>query len=65
MKTLDLCDLVYAANKGKVQTPKSLALAMTVRQMTGCSSLIKISSGLGHCVSLSSTMAYDSAIGNY
>ena len=34
-----LCqDLVYAANKGKVQTPKSLALAMTVRQMTGCSS---------------------------
>ena len=32
-----LCqDLVYAA---KVQTPKSLALAMTVRQMTGCSGL--------------------------
>ena len=58
-----LCqDLVYAANKGKVQTPKSLALAMTVRQMTGCSSLIKILSGLGHCVSLSSTMAYDLAI---
>jgi hypothetical protein len=58
-----LCqDLVYAANKGKVQTPKSLALAMTVRQMTGCSSLIKILSGLGHCVSLSSAMAYDSAI---
>jgi hypothetical protein len=58
-----LCqDLVYAANKGKVQTPKSLALAMTVRQMTGCSGLIKILSGLGHCVSLSSTMAYDSAI---
>ncbi len=59
-----LCqDLVHAANKGKVHaTPKSLALAMTVRQMTGCSSLIKILSGLGHCVSLSSAMAYDSAI---
>ena len=35
---------------------------MTVRQMTGCSGLIKILSGLGHCISLSSTMAYDSAI---
>ena len=55
-------DLVYLANKGKIQTPKSLALAMTVRQMSGCSRLIKILSGFGHCVSLSSTMAYDTAI---
>jgi hypothetical protein len=28
-------DLVYISSRGKVQTPKSLALAMTVRQMQG------------------------------
>ena len=62
-KILSLCqDLVYVANKGKVQTPKSLALAMAVRQISGCSGLINILNGFGHCVSLSSTMAYDSAI---
>ena len=35
---------------------------MTVRQITGCSSLINILNGLGHRISLSSTMAYDSAL---
>jgi hypothetical protein len=29
-------DLVYISSRGKVQTPKSLALAMTVRQTFGC-----------------------------
>ena len=54
---------IFLYNRGKVQTPKSLALAMTVRQTFGCSGLIfKILSGFGHCVSLSSTMAYDSVI---
>jgi hypothetical protein len=62
-KIFSLCqDLVYNSNKWNVQTPKSLALAMTVRQMSGCSGLIKILSGFGHCVSLSSTMVHDSAI---
>ena len=55
--------MVYISNRGKVQTPKSLALAMTVRQTFGCSGLIfKILSGFGHCLSLSLAMAYDSAI---
>ena len=35
---------------------------MTVRQISGCSNLIKILNGLGHCVSLPATMAYDSAL---
>ena len=57
-KIFSLCqDLVYISNKRKVQTPKSLA--MTIRQISGPSGLIKILSGFGHCVSLSSTMAYD------
>ena len=63
VKVYSICqDLVYNGNKGRTQTPKSLALAMAVRQISGCSSLIHILNGLGHCVSLSSTMAYDSAI---
>lgn len=55
-------DLLYVATKGRCQTPKSLALAMAVRQISGCSILIKVLSGLGHCVSLSSVMAYDTAL---
>ena len=35
---------------------------MIVRQLSGCSSLINILNGLGHCVSLSSTMAFDTAL---
>ena len=55
-------DLINISSKGKIQTPKSLALAMAVGQITGCSKLINILNGLGHCVSLSSTMAFDSAL---
>ena len=63
IKILSICqDLVYVFNRGKIQTPKSLSLAMSVRQISGCSGLINILHGLGHCVSRSSTMAYDSAL---
>jgi hypothetical protein len=55
-------DLIYNSSRGKFQTPKSLALAMTMRQLSGCSGLIRILNGLGHCVSLSSTMAFDTAL---
>ena len=63
IKIFSICqDLINVSSKGKIQTPKSLALAMAVRQITGCSSLINILNGLGHSISLSSTMAYDSAL---
>ena len=55
-------DLIYSNSKGKTQTPTSLALAMSVRQISGCSGLISILNGLGHCVSLSLTMVYDTAL---
>ena len=35
---------------------------MTVWQISGCSNLIKILNGVGHCVSLPAMMAYDSAL---
>ena len=63
VKVFSVCqDLVYNSSKGRTQTPKSLALAMAVRQLSGCSDVIRILNGLGHCVSLSSTMSYDTAI---
>ena len=63
VKVFSLCqDFICVSSRGKTQTPKALSLALTVRQMSGCSSLIKVLHGLGHCVSLSSTMSYDSAL---
>ena len=63
VKVFSVClDLVYNSSKGRSQTPKSLALAIAVRQLSGCSDIIRILNGLGHCVSLSSTMSYDTAI---
>ncbi|XP_028408500.1 uncharacterized protein LOC114531056 [Dendronephthya gigantea] len=35
---------------------------MAVRQISGCSNLVTLLNGFGHCVSLSSTMAYDTAL---
>ena len=63
VKVFSICqDLIYNSSRGRFQTPKSLALAITVRQLSGCSGLIRILNGLGHCVSLSSTMAFDTAL---
>ena len=56
---------VYNSSRGKIQTPKSLALSIAVRLMFGCSSIISVLNGLGHCLSLSSTMAYDTAIAQF
>ena len=63
LKVLALCqDLIYVAHKGKIQTPKSLALAMAVRQISGCGDIVKILNGFGHSVSYSATMAYDTSL---
>ena len=35
---------------------------MAVRQISGCSGLITLLNGLGHCVSLPSIMSYESAL---
>lgn len=63
LKIFSICqDLVNVFSRGKLQTPKSLSLAIAVRQISGCSGLITLLNGLGHCVSLPSTMAYESAL---
>ncbi len=63
VKVFSICqDIVYNNSRGKTQTPKSLALAISVRQISGCSGLINILNGLGHCAPLSTTISYDTAI---
>ena len=55
-------DLIYAESSGKKQTHKSLALGMTVRQMTGSVRLLKILHGLGHTASTDTVYRHDSAL---
>lgn len=63
IKVFSICqDLIYNKSKGKSPTPKSVALAMSVRQISGCSGLISILNGLAHCDSLSSNLAYDTTL---
>ena len=55
-------DLIYAESNGKKQTHKSLALGMTVRQMTGSVRLLRILHGLGHTASTDTVYRHDSAL---
>ncbi|XP_038062706.1 uncharacterized protein LOC119733191 [Patiria miniata] len=55
-------DIVYLASKGRVQTPKHLSLAMTLRHLSGSSQLIGLMNGLGYCVSHSVALEHDTAL---
>ena len=55
-------DLIYAKAKGNKQTHKSLALGMTVCQISGSTKLLNILHGLGHSASLSTICKHDSAL---
>ena len=44
-------DLVNLASGGRNSTPKGIALAMALRQLTGSASVISLLSGLEHCMS--------------
>ena len=55
-------DIVNLSNGGRNPTPKSIALAMAIRQMTGSASLITLISGLGHCMSHSFVLSHETAL---
>ena len=55
-------DLVYCTHRERKPTPKAMALGMAVRQLTGSEKLINLLSGLGHCVSHSSVLRFDSSL---
>ena len=54
-------DIVYISTKGRKTMPKHVALGLTMRHMTGSSSLIGIFNGLGHSVSHSGVLEHDTA----
>ena len=55
-------DILYLKAKGRIQTPKHIALSMTVRHLTGSSQLIEMLNGLGHSTSHSFTLEHDTAL---
>ena len=55
-------DILYLSSKGRIQTPKHLALGMTIRHWTGSSTLISLLNGFGHSVSHSTVLEHDSAL---
>ena len=55
-------DLVHLSSRGRNPTPKSIALAMAVRQMTGSASVVSLLSGLGHCMSHSFVLCHETAL---
>ena len=57
-------DIVYISTKGRKTMPKHVALGLTMRHMTGSSSIIGILNGLGHSVSHSAVLEHDTALAN-
>ena len=55
-------DLVNTASGGRQPTPKSIALGMALRQMTGSASVISLLNGLGHCMSHSYVLSHETAL---
>ena len=54
-------DLVNLESGGRNPTPKSIALAMALRQLTGSASVISLLSGLGDCMSHSFVLCHETA----
>ena len=57
-------DILYLASKGRVATPKHMALGMAIRHWTGSSNLITLLNGFGHSISHSAVLEYDTALAN-
>ncbi|XP_034096209.1 uncharacterized protein LOC117562482 [Gymnodraco acuticeps] len=63
LKVLSVCqDIVYLASKGRKQTPKSLALGLTVRHLTGSSRIVSLLNRLGHCASWDTVLSLDTSL---
>lgn len=63
LKLLSLCqDILYLSSRGKKQTPKSLALGLTVRHLTGSTQVGNILSKLGHCASVDTVVGLETSL---
>ena len=55
-------DIVHVASDGRKLTPKTISLAMSLRQLTGCSSVLNLVNGLGHCMSHKFVLRHETAL---
>ena len=63
IKILSICqDIIYLKSQGRIPTPKSLSLALTVRHLTGSAKVIDLLHKFGHTVSYSSTLQLESSL---
>ncbi len=53
---------IFVGSKGRKQTPKTLALTVATRQITGSQALTEILNGFGHCASHSVALSYETAL---
>ena len=63
LKLTSLCqDIIYLSFKGRILTPKSLALGMTIRHLTGSSRLLSIINKLGHSASVDTIIGLETSL---
>ena len=55
-------DMVLIASDGRKFTPKSLSLAMAMRQLTGSSKVIELLNQFGHCLSHNFVLRHETAL---
>lgn len=62
-KILSICqDIVSLTHSGRRDTPKSLALGLTLRHITGSQHISKLLHKFGHCSSYDSVLRYETAL---
>ena len=62
-KLLSICqDIMTLSRNGNKPTPKSIALGMTLKHLTGSSHVVKLLSSLGHCMSYDRVNRLETAI---
>ena len=54
--------IVHVASDGRKLTPKTISLAMSLRQLTGFSSVLNLVNGLGHCMSHKFVLRHETAL---
>ncbi len=55
-------DMIFVSSNGKTFTPKSLSLAMAMRQLTGSSIVIDLLNQFGHCMSNNFALRHETGL---
>ena len=55
-------DIIYLSSNGCIQTPKSLALGLTLRHITGSTTISNLLHKFGHCASYDTIVRYETGL---